>query len=111
MEQEILMVKIHNAIKEGKTLYESTNGNWKINRKRLKHIRFVLGINNGEVVCGYQPTKWYQIEEGTESGRSFFEGSPIDEGMLNKMQSSNEILKNKFGTGSAIAYAYVSELH
>lgn len=110
MKQEILMVKIHNALKQGKSHYEGTRGKWKISKARLEHIQYVVGVDKGEVACAYHPINWYQVEEGTEIGRSFFEGKEVDIILLSKMQESNELLINKFGRGQAIAYASLSEI-
>nr|WP_255688812.1 hypothetical protein [Pontibacillus sp. HN14] len=103
------MVKIHNGIKEGKSYYEATRGNWKINRKRIEYIEYVVGINKGKVVCAFQPSKWYIVEESQESGRSFFDGSPVEENMLANLKQSQDLLVDKFGQGSAVAYALKSE--
>lgn len=45
MKEEILLLKIHNALKEGKDYYEATRGNWKINKGRIPYIQYVVGIS------------------------------------------------------------------
>lgn len=110
MKQEILMVKIHNALKEGKSHYEATRGKWRINKARLDHIQYVVGVDQGEIACAYRPLNWFQVEEGTEIGRSYFEGKDVDVKLLSKMQESKELLINKFGRGQAVAYASLSEI-
>ncbi|GGM40422.1 hypothetical protein GCM10011351_28200 [Paraliobacillus quinghaiensis] len=110
MKQEILMVKIQNAIKEGKSYYEATKGNWRINKARLDYIQYVVGVDRGDIVCAYNPKNWYQVEEGTEMGRSYFYGKEVDDNLLCKMQESKELLNKKFGRGQAVGYASLSEI-
>jgi hypothetical protein len=109
MNQEIFIVKIHNGLKDGKSLYDATKGNWKLNKARLNNIKYVVGVNRGEVVCAYVPTTWYEVEKGTEKGRSFFEGKEVDINFLLRMKESKNLLISKFGRGQAIAYASLDE--
>lgn len=74
MKEEILLLKIHNALKEGKDYYEATRGNWKMDKKRLPHIQYVAGVNEGKIVCVFGPSTWGIIEEGSDKGRKHFEG-------------------------------------
>lgn len=39
------MVKIHKALKEGKTHYEATRGKWRINKDRPDYIQYIKGID------------------------------------------------------------------
>jgi hypothetical protein len=110
MKQEILMVKIHNALKEGKSHYEATRGKWRINKARLDYIQYVVGVDQGEIVCAYKPINWFQVEEGNERGRSFFEGEDVDVKHFSKMQESSVLLTKKFGRGQALAYASLSDI-
>lgn len=111
MKEEIMLLKIHNALKEGKDYYEAVHGNWKIDKRRFDYIQYVAGINQGKVVCEFQPSKWHIVEEGPEKGRKYFEGSEAPEEMLSKLQRVEEKLLKKFGRGSAVAYISLSELN
>ncbi|WP_047154586.1 hypothetical protein [Aneurinibacillus tyrosinisolvens] len=111
MKEEILMVKIHNALKrDGKDFYEATRGNWKVNQARFKHIQYVAGINDGKVVCAFRPLEWDVIKEGTETGRKRFNGIEAPNEILLKLQESESYLTKKFGSGQAVAYACLSEI-
>lgn len=110
MKEEILLLKIHNAIKEGKDHYQAVCGNWKMSEKRLPYIQYVAGINNKKVVCVFKPIKWSVIEEGPEKGRKCFKGTEAANEVLLQLQAKEEQLIKKFGSGSAIAYASSSEL-
>lgn len=66
MKEEILLLKIHNAIKEGKDYYQSVQDNWKMNAKRLPFIKYVVGIDNQKIVCVIELPEWYIIHEGPE---------------------------------------------
>lgn len=111
MIEEILLLKIHNGLKDGKDYYEATLGNWKVNKKRFDHIQYVVGINRGKVVCAFKPIKWNIVEEGTEAGRKYFEGVEITKVVLAKFQYNEEKLMKKFGTGQSVAYAYMSDIN
>ena len=110
MKEEILLLKIHNAIKEGKDYYQSVQGNWKLNAKRLSSIKYVVGIDKKKVVCVFIPTEWHIIQDGPEKGRKYFIGVEASMEILLSMQTKDEQLLKKFGTGSAIAYASISEI-
>lgn len=110
LKEEILLLKIHNAIKEGKDFYEATRGHWRINKKRLNNIEYVAGINKGKVVCVFEPSKWGELEDGIEKGRKYFEGIEASREILSKLQSLEEKLLKKFGSGSSVAYISLSEI-
>jgi len=110
MREEILLLKIHNAIKEGKNYYQSVQGNWKMNAKRLASIKYVVGIDKQKVVCVFVPNEWHIIQDGPEKGRKCFAGIEASNEILSTMQTNEEQLIKKFGTGSAIAYASLSEV-
>jgi hypothetical protein len=67
-------------------------------------------VDQGEIVCAYKPINWFQVEKGTEIGRSFFEGEDVDGKHLLKIQESSELLTKKFGRGQALAYASLSDI-
>lgn len=110
MKEEILLLKIHNTINEGKDYYQSVQGNWKMNAKRLPNIKYVVGIDKKKVVCVYIPTEWHIIQDGPDKGRKYFVGSEGSNEILSSMQTKEKELLKKFGTGSAIAYASLSEV-
>ena len=111
MKQEILLVKIQNALKKGDNYYEATRGNWKISAKRLANIQYVAGVSNGKIVCLFVPTLWEIVEtEGKDKGRKRFEGKEGSEKILVSLQESEDKVLKKFGRGSAIAYISLSEL-
>jgi hypothetical protein len=110
MEQEILMVKIHNGLKDKKTPYEATRKHWKVNTARHPFIKYVVGFNKKEVTGVFEPSSWHIVNEGSEKGRSYFEGNEANEEIHSQIKASSELLLKKFGTGSAIAYAYLADL-
>ncbi|MFJ5762272.1 hypothetical protein ACIQAA_24745 [Neobacillus sp. NPDC093182] len=110
MKEEILLLKIHNGLKEGKNYYEAIRGNWKISEKRFQSIKYVAGINRGKVVCIFQPTNWSTITEGQEKGRKAFNGIEGPNDILLDLQKSEEILLKKFGSGSPVAYVSSEEI-
>jgi hypothetical protein len=63
------VVKIHNALKEGKDFYEAVCGNWKIDKRRFVYIQYVVGINQG-IVFVLQVSKWHIIEKDSEKGNN-----------------------------------------
>jgi len=110
MKEEILLLKIQNALKEGKDFYEATSGNWKMDKRRWPYIQYVAGVNEGKVVCAFQPSKWEVIEEGMDKGRKRFDGIEAPAEILTKLQRAEEQVLKKFGSGSAVAYISLAEL-
>ncbi|AOZ93612.1 hypothetical protein [Paenibacillus crassostreae] len=111
MTEEILMVKIQNTLAEGKDLYNATRGNWVIDKRRFKNIRYVVGIQNGEVVSVYEPKEWSIIESGEDGGRKFFDGIELqDSALFNKFQKAAPKMLEKFGNGQAIGYISLPEI-
>lgn len=55
MKEEILLVKIHNSLAEGKSDYEATRGNWRMSKHRFPYIQYVAGVHHGKVVSVFQP--------------------------------------------------------
>ncbi|MFB4169016.1 hypothetical protein [Virgibacillus sp. JSM 102003] len=64
-----------------------------------------------KVVCVFEPSKWFVIEEGPEKGRKKFDGIEAEESVLLKLQDNEDKLLSKFGTGSAAAYMSLEELN
>lgn len=110
MKEEILLVKIHNALKDGNNYYEATRGNWRVNKMRLGHIQYVVGISCGKIVCAFTPYGWNVIKEGTKAERKYFDGIEVSKEILSKLQNSEDILIGKFGARQSIAYASLSEV-
>ncbi|MEH7415027.1 hypothetical protein V7266_07045 [Neobacillus drentensis] len=83
MENEILAVKIQNAVnKDGKDYYEATRGNWLANKNRVQKVQFVAGILNKKVVCVYKPLTWQTVEENGKK-RHRFDGEEADQQTFN----------------------------
>jgi hypothetical protein len=110
VKEEILLLKIQNALKEGKDYYEATSGNWKINENRFPYIKLVAGVSKGKIVCLFEQIKWVFIKKGTERGRKRFEGKEASLDTLNNLQNAEEKVLKKFGSGSAVAYISLSEI-
>lgn len=111
MKEEILMLKIHNGLKDGKDFYEATRGNWKIKKMRFEYIQYVVGIDRGKVICIFEPERWFIIENGPEKGRKYFKGKESRKELLLKFKAVEEHLLKKIGSGSAIAYEFLSEIN
>jgi hypothetical protein len=104
----ILAVKIKRAINDSRVdLYEATRGNWKAAKENCNSntVSYVVGIYEGKVLSAYKPTKWYSsIEDGTETVRRRFDGTPVDNDLFELFKKNEEKIKNSFGQGAAIAY-------
>lgn len=110
MKQELLLVKIHNGLKDGKSAYEATRKHWRMNTTRHKYIKYVVGLDKKNVVAVFEPSKWFVVNEGPEEGRSYFEGKEAGREIQQRVEASSELLLSKFGTGAAIAYASLTDL-
>lgn len=110
MKEDLLLLKIHNAVNEGKDYYEATRGNWKVSKMRFDSIQYVVGVNRGKIVCVFQPTKWGIIDEGTDKGRAFFDGVNASNNVLIELQNAEDQLLKKFGSGNPVAYATYAEI-
>ncbi len=113
MNEDILLVKIHNALAKGVEHYAATKGNWKLDKRRLTHIQYVAGVNNGKIVCVFTPSSWTTIKSDIkkENNRKCFEGTEADSQILSKLRNNEALLLGKFGSGASIAYAAFSELN
>jgi hypothetical protein len=110
VKEEILILKIHNGLKDWKNFYEATRGNWKINKARLTHVKYVIGINRGKVVCAFEPIKWMIIEEGSDAGRKRFDGKEVTSELLKNFQDNEQSLLRRFGSCQAVAYCYMNDI-
>ncbi|MEW4305794.1 hypothetical protein [Rossellomorea marisflavi] len=110
MKEEILLLKIHNGLKDGKNYYEATRGNWKINKKRLETIQYAVGINRGKIVCAFEPSEWMTIEEGADVGRKRFIGKEAPSDILKTFQENEKFLVEKFGNAQSLAYSYLDDI-
>jgi hypothetical protein len=110
VKEEILLVKIHNTLAEGKDHYEATRGNWRMSKHRFPYIQYVVGVHHGKIVCVFQPEEWEIIEEGPDKGRKRFAGTKASSEVLKKLQMVEDKVMRKFGSGNAIAYLSLEEL-
>lgn len=111
MRKDILLLKIHKALAEGKDLYDAIRGNWVVSQSRFEDIKYVVGVKNREIICAYQPTSWGRINEGADQGRKYFEGVDAPNEVFAQLKRYEEELLKKFGSGNPVAYASLSELH
>lgn len=107
MKQEILLLKIHKGYELERNYYDAIRGNWKVSAKRFNHIKYVVGVDRGRIVCAFKPSKWSVIENGQDKGRKSFEGMEVPYTVFSNFE---EILLSKFGRGNPVAYAYLSEI-
>jgi len=110
LKEELLLLKIQNALDEGKDYYEAIRGNWKVSKDRFDYIQYTVGFERGKVVCVFQPDIWSTIEKGKDKGRKCFEGKEAPSDILSKLQKSEQLLIRKFGSGNPVAYALLSEI-
>jgi hypothetical protein len=121
MKDLILLLKVGNALEEGKSAYEATRGNWVLAKDKVvkeDRIKYVAGLNqNKNMVVGvYKPEMWYQVVkideekiDKKEFGRFRFDGNKAPNGVLENLNKVYDQLLNKFGYGEK-AYISISEL-
>lgn len=104
MKNEILAVKIQNAVKkDGKDYYEATRGNWRANKTRAQKVEYVAGVLDKEVVCVYKPVTWETIVENGKN-RQRFNGVEVNQDTFYRIKGMEQDIVNGFGNGAAISY-------
>ena len=75
----IFVFPIQNAITEGKDIYDSTRGCWRITEKYrdVSVYEFAVGLQNGVSVGAYRIKQWSSVPEEDNKGR--FDGEEIAE--------------------------------
>lgn len=58
--------------------YECARGNWRVSKKRVESIDYVLAVSEGIIVGVYRPVRW--VESKVAPGRFEFEGEKVREG-------------------------------
>ncbi|GMN99857.1 hypothetical protein [Parageobacillus thermoglucosidasius] len=107
MKEEILLVKIHNTLAEGKDHYEATRGNWRMSKHRFPYIQYVAGWDIMEKSF---------VSFSLKSGRLFKKdlirgtGTEASSELLKKLQMVEDKIMRKFGSRNAIAYLSLEEL-
>ncbi|MFC3749206.1 hypothetical protein [Paenibacillus sp. GCM10012306] len=109
MREEIVLFKIHRGLRE-RNHYEATRKHWRMNKNRIEHIKYAVGIDQGKVVCVFEPTSWEVVEEGEYKGKLKFEGTDAGHEIFNKLQLAQGQLLKKFGRGNPVAYISLSEI-
>lgn len=110
LQEDILFVKIQTALREGKSYYDSTRGNWKVSHQRIPHLKYVVGVSNKVIVCSYQVEQWHIVEAGEDENRLQFEGKETTFDFYHFLKNHEEFILNKFGVGSEKAYTSLEEL-
>lgn len=77
------------------SIYDATRMYWKLSARRIKDIKYVLGVYAGIVRCVIKPERWTQVEERWACEGEVIENSPY----LNKSTKDYP-----FGRGGAIRY-------
>jgi len=115
LNKDVLMVKIHATLAEGLDFYEATRKYWRVSKKRLNHLRYVIGINDQKVVCAFTPTEWQIATKEiapnpNDIGRKIFIGHEVPIDTLELFQKSEDFLLTKFGNRQSIAYAFINDI-
>lgn len=81
---DMLLVGVNRTLGERST-YEAARFAWKLQRKFLPHIKFVLAVRDGLVVDAFEPARWldatldnFPDAEAPMPGRVGFEGARAD---------------------------------
>ncbi|MFJ5762793.1 hypothetical protein ACIQAA_27475 [Neobacillus sp. NPDC093182] len=116
MSEHVLLLKVGNALEEGKSAYEATQGNWVLARDKVKNgkIKYVVGIDHKkrhQVVGLYEPKMWYEVVwiaeniNNREMPRFRFEGIESTTYTVDDLNKVYDRLLDKFGYGEK---AYIS---
>lgn len=103
---EVLMVKIHKALKDGKSHYDATRAAWKVGR-RAENVKYVCGVVSNKIDCVFEPTEWYIVQCDNGSSRRCFNGVDAPVEIQNKLIGQS--VKERFGY-SEKSYANLDEL-
>jgi hypothetical protein len=109
VKEEIVLVKIHHTLAEGKDYYEAIRGNWLISERRFPYIQYVVGINHGKIVCAFRPEKWETIEEKGQKKRRF-EGVEAPVEILQKLRRKESEIARRFKGQNPVRYLSLDEL-
>lgn len=121
MSEQVLLLKVGNALQEGKSPYEATRGNWVLAGEKVKNskIKYVVGIDNRnlhQVVGIYEPKMWYEVVwiakdiDNREMPRFRFDGIEPTTFTVDDLNKVYDKLLGKFGFGEK-AYIPLSELN
>lgn len=58
--------------------YECARKYWRVSKKRVESINYVLAVSDGIIVAVYKPVRW--VESKVAPGRFEFEGEKVREG-------------------------------
>jgi hypothetical protein len=64
IDEPVLVVKINRTYREGMSkdeLYEIVRGIWKVDKRKLDKIQYVLGVHHGIVKEVYQVAYWKRL--------------------------------------------------
>lgn len=109
VKEEIMLVKIHNTLADGKDYYEATRGNWLVSARRFPYIQYVVGVNRGKIVCAFIPEQWETIEEGGRRKKRF-EGVEASLEILQKLRQKESEIVRIFRGKNPIKYLSLDKL-
>lgn len=113
--ETLLLVSLNNSFNQNKAkgvfsrpdIYEATRKYWKLNKKKVKDIKYVLGVYKGIVrsVLEVQSLEWTNIsDDGTIFGseRCIFTGRLLEENETSYL--NKDVTDYPFGSGGAVRY-------
>ena len=62
LNDKLLSITLNQSL-VGPSLYERIRGNWKLNRKRVEKVDYVLAVYDGIIIGVFKPEKWEEVED------------------------------------------------
>ncbi|MCH5234825.1 MAG: hypothetical protein J1E16_05985 [Muribaculaceae bacterium] len=62
LKDKLLAISLNQSL-EGPSLYERVRGNWKLNRKRVEKVDYVLAVYDRVIIGVFKPEKWEEVED------------------------------------------------
>lgn len=101
IKHNLLLININKTYKKEKSVYEATRKSWKLSKKKVQLIDYVLAEYKGIIRAVFKPEKWLRTSDGK---RLYFEGYEVKDKEILDLYLNKEYTGKKKGQQNPITY-------
>ncbi|WP_025209085.1 LEM-3-like GIY-YIG domain-containing protein [Hippea sp. KM1] len=103
IKHNLLLININKTYKKEKSIYEATRKSWRLSKKKVQLIDYVLAEYKGIVRAVFKPEKWLETEDGK---RLYFKGYEVKDKKVLDLYLNKEYTGKKKGQQNPITYLW-----
>jgi len=103
IKHNLLLININKTYNRNISIYEATRKSWRLNKRNIKKVEYVLAEYRGIIRAVFKPEKWFETED---KKRKYFEGQEVKDKEILDLYLNKEYTGKKKGQRNPINYIW-----